>query len=89
MTDARFEAWLNDRPLGAAVDATDLTGIGGDAVRALRFPCPLDAINNGVNRLRIRQIDQLAEQQVVWTEMRIEPRDRHQAKEDHSSALPP
>ncbi len=89
VTDARFEAWLNDHPLGAAVDATDLTGIGGDAVCALRFPCPLDAINNGVNRLRVRQVDQLAEQQVVWIEMRIEPRDRHQAQENHSSALPP
>ena len=74
VAEARFEASLNDRKLGPAQKAPDLRGFGGGTVRAVRFPCPLDAVNDGHNKLQIRQIDGGAPQQIVWVEIRFEPK---------------
>jgi len=73
VAEASFEASLNGRVLGAAEDVADLRGFGGGTVRAVRFPCPLDAVKDGYNRLDIRQIDGSAAQQIVWVEIRLEP----------------
>ncbi len=72
--EANFEGSLNGRALGAAENVTNLQGFGGGTVRAVRFPCPLDAVKDGYNRLSIRQVDGSAAQQIVWVEMRLDPR---------------
>ena len=71
---ARFAASLNDRELGPAENAPDLHGFGGGTVRAVRFPCPLNAVNDGYNKLHIRQVDGGAPQQIVWVEIRFDPK---------------
>ena len=40
-------------------------------VRAVRFPCPLDALKDGYNSFRIGQTDAAAAQQIVWVEIRL------------------
>lgn len=74
VADAKFEAALNDRPLGAAENVTPVPSCGGGTVRALRFSCPLDAVRAGDNQLRVRQVDGATGQQLVWIEMRVEPK---------------
>jgi len=74
VSEARFEASLNDRGLGAPENLTNLHGFGGGTARAVRFPCPFEAVKDGYNELRIRQVDQSAAQQIVWVEMRVDPR---------------
>jgi hypothetical protein len=73
VAEAGFEASLNGRLLAAAEDAADLHGFGGGTVRAVRFACPLDAVKDGHNVLRIGQVDGSAAQQIVWVEIRMEP----------------
>ena len=70
---ASFEASLNGRVLGAAENVTNLQGFGGGTVRAVRFPCPLDAVKDGYNTLYVRQVDGSVAQQLVWIEIRMEP----------------
>jgi hypothetical protein len=41
--------------------------------RAIQFECPLDALKDGYNELRLQQHTNQPEQQVVWAEIRIEP----------------
>ena len=74
VAEARLEASLNDRKLGPAENTPDLQGFGGGTVRAVRFPCPLDAVNDGHNKLHVRQIDGGAPQQIVWVEIRFDPK---------------
>lgn len=73
VADATFEASLNGRALGAVEDVVNLNGFGGGTVRAIRFPCPLDAVKDGYNKLHIRQVGGSVTQRIVWVEMRIEP----------------
>lgn len=73
VADATFQASLNGRAVATAEDTTDLKGFGGGTVRAIRFPCPLDAVKDGYNELCIRQMDGAVAQQIVWVEIRIEP----------------
>jgi len=70
---AQFEAQLNGRALHAAENVAELRGFGGGTVRAVRFACPLDALQDGCNEFRIRQTDAAAAQQIVWVEIHIEP----------------
>jgi hypothetical protein len=71
---ARFEASINDRDLGPAENVPDLHGFGGGTVRAVRFLCPLNALNDGNNKLHIRQVDGNTPQQIVWVEIRFDPK---------------
>jgi catechol 2,3-dioxygenase-like lactoylglutathione lyase family enzyme len=70
---ANFEGQLNDRKLETAENVAELRGFGGGTVRAVRFPCPLDALRNGYNEVKIRQSDGAAAQQIVWVEIRMDP----------------
>jgi hypothetical protein len=74
LAEARFEASLDDRALGAAEDLADLAGLGGGAARAVRFLCPPDALQDGYNQLGIRQVASGKAQQIVWVEMRLDPK---------------
>ena len=74
LTEARLVASLNDRELGPAENTTDLQGFGGGTARAVRFPCPLDAVNDGPNKLHVRQVNGGTPQQIVWVEIRFEPK---------------
>ena len=73
VAEAQFEAWLNDRALSAAENVVNWQGFGGGTVRAIRFPCPLDAVKDGYNKLHIGQIGDSTAQQIVWVEIRVEP----------------
>jgi len=74
VAEARFEASLNDRALGAAENMPDLERLGGGTVRAVRFRCPLDDVKDGYNELSIRQVASSKAQQIVWVEMRLHPK---------------
>jgi hypothetical protein len=74
VAQASLEASLNDRKLGPGENAPDLGGLGGGTVRAVRFPCPLDAVNDGHNKLHIQQTDDTPPQQIVWVEIRFDPK---------------
>ncbi len=74
VAEAGLEASLNDRELGAAENAPDLGGLGGGTVRAVRFPCPLDTVSDGYNKLHIRQAGGGSPQQIVWVEIRFDPK---------------
>jgi hypothetical protein len=43
-------------------------------VRAVRFLCPLDSVKDSTNELSIRQITSSKAQQIVWVEMRLQPK---------------
>jgi hypothetical protein len=73
VAEASFEASLNGRALTSAEDAASVHGLGGGTVRAVRFACPLDALQEGYNLLRVSQAEGSVPQQIVWVEMRIEP----------------
>jgi len=73
VAEASFEASLNGRTLGAAENIVNLHGFGGGTVRAVRFPCPPDAVQDGHNKLHITQVGGSVAQQIVWIEMRVEP----------------
>ncbi len=74
VAEARLEASLNGRKLGPGEIAPDLGGLGGGTDRAVRFPCPLDAVNDGYNKLHIQQTDDAPPQQIVWVEIRFDPK---------------
>jgi hypothetical protein len=74
VAEAQIEAQLNGRPAGAAENVLEVQGLGGNPARALRFLCPLDSVQEGYNELRLRQTGGSAAQQIVWVEMRLEPK---------------
>lgn len=74
VADAALEASLNNHELGSPKNAPDLGGFGGGTVRAVVFPCPLDAVSDGYNKLHIRQTDGGPPQQIVWAEIRFDPK---------------
>ena len=71
VSTARIEAHLNGRKLEMPATLADRASLGGVA-RALRFPCPPDAVRDGYNELIFRQIDSAAAQQIVWVELRVD-----------------
>ena len=73
VAEATFEASLNDRALGTTEDVENVQGFGGGTVRAIRFPCPLDAAKDGDNKLSIRQVSGSVGQRIVWVEIRVTP----------------
>jgi len=72
VAEAGLEATLNGRALGAAENVANPKEFGGGTVRAVRFPCPLDAVKDGYNELGLRQASGIAAQQIVWVEIRLE-----------------
>ena len=44
------------------------------AARAVQFECPMTAVTSGYNEIVIRQSGDEAPQQVVWAEIRVEPK---------------
>ena len=74
VSEASLEASLNGQALGAAENVADVGGFGGGTVRAIQFPCPLDAVKEGYNGLSLRQVDGATAQQIVWAEIRIDPK---------------
>jgi hypothetical protein len=73
VAEAKFEATLNGQALDAAENVENPQGFGGGTVRAVRFPCPLDAVNDGYNELNIHQVAGSTAQSIVWVEIRVEP----------------
>jgi hypothetical protein len=71
--ETRWEASLNDHPLGAAENVTRAQDLGGGAIRAIRILCPPETVAEGYNRLSIRQVAGLNPQQIVWVELRVAP----------------
>ena len=71
--EASLTGTLNGTPLGPAQTADDISHVGGGAVRALKLPCPLDAVRAGRNDLFLQQPAGQPAQQLVWVEIRIEP----------------
>ncbi|MCU0978992.1 MAG: hypothetical protein MUF25_07470 [Pirellulaceae bacterium] len=70
--ESRLEAKLNGRVLDPAEDLPNCGGLGPDTVRAVRFPCPREALQDGYNELSIRQTGGPAGQQIVWVELRVD-----------------
>ena len=73
VAEASFQASLNGRVLEASENVADRQRFGGGAARAVRFPCPLDAVRDGNNQLHIGQVKGSVAQQIVWVEIRVEP----------------
>lgn len=73
VAEAKFEATLNGQALSAAENVENPQGFGGGTVRAVRFPCPMDAVKDGYNDLNIRQVAGSVAQSIVWVEIRVEP----------------
>jgi hypothetical protein len=72
VAEASFSAKLNGCELDGAEGLPNCEGLGPDTVRAVRFPCPRDAVQDGYNELSIRQTGGSAAQQIVWIELRFE-----------------
>ena len=75
---AEFDVSLNDKQCKPIADFDNPVQFPG-AARAARFDCPLAAMREGYNEVRITQRAGRAEQQIVWAELRIDtgvPRSR-------------
>jgi catechol 2,3-dioxygenase-like lactoylglutathione lyase family enzyme len=73
--DVSWEVSLNNQPLGLAESFAAIQELGGGAVCAIRFACPLGAVAEGYNKLSIRRVAGSVPQQIVWVELRVVPRD--------------
>lgn len=71
LADAVFQAKLNGKMLKADSDLPSTKELGGKAARAIRFACPLNAVNAGYNELELRQTAGSNGQQIVWVEIRV------------------
>lgn len=67
---AEFEASINEQSCTPADEPHNPENMPG-AARALRFNCPVDALKNGYNEIRIKQKGVGSEQQIVWAELVI------------------
>jgi hypothetical protein len=70
---ATLQGTVNGRDLGPAEPFPNLSTLGGGAARALRLACPLVALTDGYNELRLQQPAGQPAQQIVWVELAIEP----------------
>ena len=70
---ATFAVTVNGEKASAAGDLEALAGIGGGATRVLQFACPLTALRDGLNTLRVSQLPGAEPQRLVWVELRLEP----------------
>ena len=74
--DTRWEASLNDHPLGAAENVVNVQELGGGAIGAIRILCPPETVGEGYHKLSIRQVAGSNPQQIVWVELRVAPKCR-------------
>jgi len=74
VAEASLEATLNGHGLAPPEELPNRAGLGPDTVRAVRFLCPRDAVQDGYNEINMRQTDDAAPQQIVWVELRVENR---------------
>lgn len=72
--DTVWEAAVNGQPALPVADLSSCAGLGGGAVRALRFAVPGTALRSGYNTVTVKQTDKGPEQTVVWAEIRLIPR---------------
>lgn len=72
--ESDWEASLNGSALGAPEGPADVAQLGGGAVCAIRFACPLQLVQRGSNHVSIRRTAGHGSPQIVWVELRIEPR---------------
>lgn len=70
VAEAAYTATLNGAACAAPV-ALDNPGQFPGAVRALAFDCPLEAVKDGANAFTVQQP---AGQQILWAEVRVEPK---------------
>lgn len=70
---ATFGAEINGVEAPFAGDLQEVADMGGNPARAVRFACPLTAVRDGYNTLRVRQTPGQAPQTIVWVELRIDP----------------
>lgn len=78
LSDAIFHAEINGVEVSPMEDLDNFEGIGGDAARTLRFRCPVKAVRDGYNEIRIRQNPETPSQLIVWIELRIEPASKNE-----------
>jgi len=71
--ESRWEVAVNGKTAVAAQDLADCKGIGGDAVRGLRFAIPAGVLKRGYNTVTVKQSAEGAAQSVVWSEIRLIP----------------
>ncbi len=69
---AVFHATVNGQPCEALEDRPEPGQYPG-VERALQFRCPLEALLDGYNEIRIAQPVEQPAQQVIWAEIRIDP----------------
>ncbi|MEA3365050.1 MAG: hypothetical protein U9Q79_05365, partial [Candidatus Hydrogenedentes bacterium] len=69
---ASFDSTVNGQRCNPIDDAAEPGQYPG-VVRAVRFACPLNALKDGYNEVRIQQHAEHLEQQIIWAEIRIEP----------------
>ncbi|MFO7976027.1 MAG: hypothetical protein R6V12_15490 [Candidatus Hydrogenedentota bacterium] len=69
---ASFDTTINNQACPALEDRPEPGQYPG-VVRAVQFSCPLNALKDGYNEVRIQQHAGQSEQQIVWAEIRIEP----------------
>lgn len=68
---AEFEVSINDAACTPAADVAPPPNLPAVA-RAASFDCPLAAIKDGYNVIRLKQKPEQAEQQVIWAELRVQ-----------------
>ncbi len=69
---ATFEAKLNGCELAVAEDLPSCERLGPDTVRGIRFLCPSNAVQDGLNELVVRQVGGAVGQQIVWVELDVQ-----------------
>ncbi len=67
-----LEAAVNGTPCTALPDRETAEGFPG-AVRALRFECPLSAVTDGYNTVRVSRTQEGQPQEIVWAELQMRP----------------
>jgi Glycosyl hydrolase-like 10 len=69
---ATFTATINGETCTAASDHSEPGKFPG-AARAIQFDCPLSALKEGYNEVRVEQAADQPEQQILWAELSIDP----------------
>jgi len=70
---ATFHPRINGADAASISDVQDMADLGGEPVRAVRFTCPLTAVHDDYNIVRLKQTQGQPPQQIVWAELRINP----------------
>ncbi len=71
--ETQFDVMINGETCKAIEDREN-PGQYPDVVRAVQHECPLSAVKPGYNKIAIKQTEGENPQQIVWVEIRIEPK---------------